>query len=524
MAYNIDNYNGAPLTVVEDGTIDQTTDLKLVGKNYAGYGEIQNENFVFLLENFAGGNKPPKALSGQAWFDTVNSKFKFYDGSKWRTAGGSEIGGQAPAGLTIGDFWWDTTNEQLYAYNGNEWILIGPQGAGEGVTQFQSRTIQDIGGNNRYVIASVVNDEIIHIISGSEDFTIGEQDRAKYIGFDKIHRGLTLKNTENVTGGVTSTDHRWWGTASNSERLGGQTFDKFVQFGENLTFSSQVGFGDTGIAIGDNGALRLRIINDNQAVIGNEIGYDVFFQVRDTDNTIRMPLRLTHDKVLPGYQIVISPASDSYSLDAAGVRIVDIGSSTASFQNIYADRFIGKADKADQLEVSYLTEGSTLQTGYFTATTSATTGVSICARDITGDIRANVFRGTATAAQYADLAEMYLSDVEYEPGTVLVIGGEAEVTQSTSDFDHKVVGVVSTNPAHVMNSELEGCTVAVALRGRVPCKVVGPVSKGDLLVTSVVSGTAKAANDLENISDFCIIGKSLEDFSSDSVGIVEIIV
>ena len=523
MAYIINTYNTAQLTVVEDGTIDQTTDLKLVGKNYAGYGEIQNENFVFLLENFAGANEPPKALPGQAWFDASASKFKFYDGSKWRTAGGSETGGQAPAGLTTGDFWWDTTNEQLYAYNGTEWILIGPQGAGEGVTQFQSRTIQDTDGVNRFVIASVVNDEIIHIISGAT-FTIGEQDIAKYIGFDKIHEGLTLKNTINATGGVTSTDHRWWGTASNSDRLGGLTVDKFVQYDENLTFTSQVGFGDTGIAIGDSNDLRLRIVNDNQAIIGNEQGYDVFFQVRDTDNQIRMPFRFTHNKLLPGYETVINPSSNAYNIGGAGVRLVDIGSSTASFQNVYADRFIGTADKADQLEVSYLTTGSTLQTGYFTADTRATSGVSICVRDITGDIHANVFRGTATAAQYADLAEMYLSDVEYEPGTVLVIGGEAEVTQSTRDFDHRVVGVVSTNPAHVMNSELEGCTVAVALRGRVPCKVVGPVSKGDLLVTSAVSGTAKVANDLENISDFCIIGKSLEDFSSESVGIVEIIV
>ena len=72
MAYTINRYNNAQLTVVEDGTIDQTTDIKLVGKNYAGYGEIQNENMVFLLENFAGTSAPPRALSGQVWFDRTN--------------------------------------------------------------------------------------------------------------------------------------------------------------------------------------------------------------------------------------------------------------------------------------------------------------------------------------------------------------------------------------------------------------------------------------------------------------------
>lgn len=90
MAYTIDKYNRTVLTVVEDGTLDQTTDIKLVGKNYAGYGEIQNENFVFLLENFSGSTSPPKAISGQIWFDSGQSKLKFYDGSKWRTTGGAK--------------------------------------------------------------------------------------------------------------------------------------------------------------------------------------------------------------------------------------------------------------------------------------------------------------------------------------------------------------------------------------------------------------------------------------------------
>ena len=77
MAYQIDRYNNTLLTTVEDGTVDQTTDLKFIGKNYAGYGEIQNENFLFLLENFAGANQPPRAITGQIWFETGNSKLKF---------------------------------------------------------------------------------------------------------------------------------------------------------------------------------------------------------------------------------------------------------------------------------------------------------------------------------------------------------------------------------------------------------------------------------------------------------------
>jgi hypothetical protein len=106
--------------------------------------------------------------------------------------------------------------------------------------------------------------------------------------------------------------------------------------------------------------------------------------------------------------------------------------------------------------------------------------------------RFNTIFAQATSAQYADLAEMYVSDANYAPGTVMVIGGtgNVEVTQSTTDNDYKVIGVISTRPAFLMNADKSG--VAVALTGRVPCKVVGPITKGDLLVTSSTPGHAKA--------------------------------
>jgi len=102
MAYVINLTNGGSLVTVEDGTIDQSTSLKLVGKNYAGYGEIQNENFIHLLENFASGNAPAGPLSGQVWFDSSLKKLKFYDGTKFRTTGGAEVGTTQPVGLTTG--------------------------------------------------------------------------------------------------------------------------------------------------------------------------------------------------------------------------------------------------------------------------------------------------------------------------------------------------------------------------------------------------------------------------------------
>jgi hypothetical protein len=126
----------------------------------------------------------------------------------------------------------------------------------------------------------------------------------------------------------------------------------------------------------------------------------------------------------------------------------------------------------------------------------------------------------ATSAQYADLAEKFLADQPYAPGTVLIFGGEQEVTQSVTYQDHRVAGVVSTNPSYIMNSGLDGnYAVELALQGRVPCHVVGPVEKGDLMV-SAPNGRARA---VKSASAGTIIGKSLQNFSG-TTGTIEIVV
>ena len=131
------------------------------------------------------------------------------------------------------------------------------------------------------------------------------------------------------------------------------------------------------------------------------------------------------------------------------------------------------------------------------------------------------FHGIATSAEYADLAEMYASDKEYEPGTVVMLGGSAEITECANENCTEVFGVVSTEPAYLMNSALEGTGSAVALSGRVPCKVIGPVTKGQRLVVSSTPGVAKASD----TSDWkCIIGRALEDKATQEVDVIEVVV
>ena len=135
------------------------------------------------------------------------------------------------------------------------------------------------------------------------------------------------------------------------------------------------------------------------------------------------------------------------------------------------------------------------------------------------------FSGVASSAKYADLGEKYVADKSYEPGTVLVIGGEHEVTESDEAGSYKVVGVVSTSPAYLMNSECEGeHVVSVALRGRVPCKVIGNVNKGDVLIASDTPGYAMVGSMSHTLSPLQIVGRAISSKLDAGNGVVEIIV
>ena len=130
----------------------------------------------------------------------------------------------------------------------------------------------------------------------------------------------------------------------------------------------------------------------------------------------------------------------------------------------------------------------------------------------------------ATTALYADLAEVYKADAQYPPGTVLVFGGTQEVTMSTVTHDNKIAGIVSTHPAHVMNSGLQSeFTVEVGLIGRVPCRVIGPIEAGDRVVSSNRAGVAERL-DMSQYQPGVIIGKALQSYSSTDVGTIEVVV
>ena len=187
---------------------------------------------------------------------------------------------------------------------------------------------------------------------------------------------------------------------------------------------------------------------------------------------------------------------------------------------------IGSTDVSLGGTITALTGLTTINhTGNITgpANSGADNGVNIGANtNRYNTIWATVFNGQATEALYADLAENYLGDADYEPGTVVVFGGDAEVTVCSAKGQTSVAGVITTNPAHLMNSALEGDNVVgLALQGRVPCKVIGTVKKGDMLVTSAVPGYA-IVNNSPGVGE--VLGKAVGTKDDDGHGVVEVVV
>lgn len=546
MAYQVDRFNGTFLVSVEDGTIDTTTDLRFLGKNYAGYGEVQNENFLHLLENFANTSAPPRALLGQVWFDSANKKIKFYDGARFRTSGGSEVSATAPSGLVAGDFWLDSTTQQLYVSNGTSFVLVGPQIAeNPGATAVEVVVVKDVSNVNHTIIKFTVSSDTQYIMSKTA-FTLNPSVNP-ITGFSEIKKGLTLINTPST--GVTTDDHIHWGTASNAAKLGGFAASEYLK-NTNALFPNGAKFYDVGYTLGDTDDLKVFVESGDSPIISNQLGSSGSQTI-----TVRIVTSGGDRDYVFGADAIYPAANNARNLGATSARwatvfattfngaltgnvtgnvignvignvtgnvngsltgnmisstgVTVLNSGAGAGTAVYVGSVNGTASNALQLNnkvqdataaadtialrdvsgnlvanqfTGTATQANTLlyNGAYRTAVHTATAN-TIVARDASANIYCNILNGTATSAQYADLAEKYLADQEYEIGTVVVVGGAKEVTAST--LGKRAIGVVSANPAFMMNRDLEG-GIYIALKGRVPVKITGSVKKGDSLIAA----------------------------------------
>jgi len=494
MAYTIFNTRNNSVAVVEDGTIDNTTDLKLIGKNYAGYGEIQNENFVYLLENFAGANQPPRPIAGQLWFNTTSGKIEVYDGnseSVFVPLGNLHIGSK-PTGNAItaanvnkGDLWWDDVTSQLYAHNGastgDPFVLIGPKGNQSVKTDIEDVEVfdnlyagqADATPYKHKILKAYVDDVVIFTVSNDE-FTLDDSNPIQ--GFDRIKKGITLLNTENANNGVTTGNYQLHGTVSNALQLGGTLAQEFVQR-SNPTFITQVDIADNdGLLIGPNDEILVKI-SGGEAILESTITNAKFnFKVKDVGGSTVTPLTLTADGPMP--------LTDNSK---------DIGSSTLRWNEVYAVNFRGIADNANAV----------LSDGTYKIATKNNTNDALVTRDSVGDIYGTAFRGSAIY-NAADQTAAITARVTTADG-VLLDGTGTYLSATTADVPSKVVardanGVIAATQFNGLASRAATLQVAtgpgsyenrvghVADSGSQPNTVAVRDNAGRLFATEFVGG------------------------------------
>lgn len=204
------------------------------------------------------------------------------------------------------------------------------------------------------------------------------------------------------------------------------------------------------------------------------------------------------------YNIVVDGVNRIASVDTLPNTVV----ARNNLSEIYASKLNGISTHAELLKVD----------GSFRSATSDNVNNTVAARNSQGEIKATLFDGVASSAKYADLAEKYIPDAYYDEGTVVVFGGDSEITTTTTMADHRVAGVISLYPAYLMNKE-EQKGIPVALRGKVPVKVLGKVNKGDLLVTSSIAGYAiSVGSDIKY--SVAVFAKSIENKTDTNRGTV----
>lgn len=337
MSYILNKTNGKVLTVVEDGSINRVTDLTFVGKNYAGYGEIINEDLVKLLENFANSTQPPKAITGQLWYDTASKKLKVYNGTRFNSFPYVEISSVKPTNLNQGDFWFNPTegDGKLYVITSSGATLIGP------ISQSASSVIQqlvvDSDSNNQYVLRAVVNGSTKMIISSSE-FTVRNDQSLYSEGFTTIKKGITLPNSGG-DGNSYASGNYLWGTASTAVKLrdnsGGlhsasdfvlqSTYDSATVTGLNIT-------NDYGITVGTGGIFKFHAASPSTgkitAVNGNKIAIGLMHTVTDPVNPTNI-LNIDGNVIVPGTAVAVDLGTSSTKFSTAYISTLSVTTVTS---------------------------------------------------------------------------------------------------------------------------------------------------------------------------------------------------
>lgn len=564
MAYTINLTDGTIFAVIADGTINTASSVTLVGKNYAGYGEFLDENFIKMLENWSNPTAPPAPLTGQLWYDKSTSRLNVFRGTYWKVISGATATPTAPLGNIVGDLWWDTTNDQLKTWSGtaggNVWKIAGPvYTRSQDVTGAFPIDMLDIASGNHVVTGFYANGQLVGLVNNDASFVPA----APYnTSFANVFTGTTMRSNAYVSGNlinqgnlyisaagasnvviVTSTGISLTGTvtattlsATGNVVAGNVMTNGLVSAAGNVTggnFNTAGAISATGNITGGN----VNSLN-NLSAVGNLTAGNVNTGNLSLSGNVVSAINTTFNITTSGNVTANNLAGTLTTAAQPNVTSLGILTSLSVSGNIHTSQRVSAAGNI--IAANFLTTGLISATGNITgnniiATTINSSGplevnsITHIGTSGTGNIGSsssyfNYVFATATSALYADVAERFAADDVLEPGTVVELGGTREITRSEQELSENVFGVISTRPAYTMNGGAgdNNTHPPVAMTGRVPVRVIGAITRGDRLV-SAGNGLARAAQPGEATA-FNVIGRSLTDKPTQDVGVVEAIV
>lgn len=284
MSYQLNKTNGTLLTDLIDGQIDtNSTNLVLVGRNYSGYGEYFNENFIKLLENFSNTAAPSNPLQGQTWWDSAESRLKVYDGNAWKSSGGPFVDDTRPQ-MVAGDLWIDNENNQMHAYDGSDLILVGPlYTKNQGVSGFQIESILDTQSRSRTVANLYIGGTLSAVISNIQFTPIYAQRITGLVTADNpdgiIYPGFNLIDPGNF---------KWKGTVESANAL--VTSSGQVRTADSFLPSTTDGVTVGTLTIQNSGGLTIGL---GQNHVQKVVGPRFYFENQLTDHDISMRVKST---------------------------------------------------------------------------------------------------------------------------------------------------------------------------------------------------------------------------------------
>ena len=248
MAYTINLTDGTVFATISDGTINTASSMTLVGKNYAGYGEFLDENFIHLLENGSNTTAPSAPLTGQLWWDKTNNLLKVYNGTIFKTISAATSSATQPSSNVTGDLWYDTTNQQLKVYTGAAFLVVGPgYTSAQGTSGAIPETILNNVGATRYITSLYVNNVRVAIVYDGASFT---PEAALLAAFPTIYPGVTLSSS--VSGAVFA------GSATNAQLLDSLDSTDFMRATANTATTGRLQVNNAnGIYIGTSNVVNI---------------------------------------------------------------------------------------------------------------------------------------------------------------------------------------------------------------------------------------------------------------------------